>query len=113
MSSKARLLSAAGLFLAWIAFLLILVLRTRDPVVVSRPQLIVASLVVITDLQERDGRPSSEIGVKSVVWSLAGDEGSLVGQQLRVDGLSDCGVKQGWAVANISCRSPNGIIATK
>jgi hypothetical protein len=93
---RARLVVSAGLFLAWIGFLAYLVARTRDPVILSRPQLAAASLVVLVDIQEKDGRPLPAVVVKKVAWALLKDQTTTAGSQLVVHALADCGPKQGW-----------------
>src|SRR5262245_8098897 len=93
---KVRLVVSGGLFLAWIGFLIYLVARTRDPVILSRPQLTVASAVVLADVQEKDGRPVSAITIKKVAWALAKDELISAGAPLTVEGIADCGPAQGW-----------------
>jgi hypothetical protein len=91
--AKARLLVAAGLFVAWIGFLVVLVAQTRDPVILSRPQLAVSGLVVVATVAEKDGRPATTINIKKV----AVGDAKLAGTSLDVEGLADCGKAQGWA----------------
>src|SRR5262245_36938282 len=93
---KARLVLSGGLCLAWIGFLVYLVARTRDPVILSRPQLAVTSAVVVADVQEKDGRPAPAVTIKKVAWARANDEPIANGTPLAVEGLSDCGPSQGW-----------------
>jgi len=93
---KARLVVSAFLFLAWIGFLAYLVAKTRDPVILSRPQLSVSSLVVLADVQEKEGRPSPTITVKKVLRALDSADDQWAGKQITVPGLPDCGPRQGW-----------------
>src|SRR5438270_2844778 len=93
---KARLVVSGGLFLAWIGFLVYLVARTRDPVILSRPQLAVASVVIVADIQEKDGRPVPAVTIKKVAWALASAEPVAAGTPLSIEGLTDCGPDQGW-----------------
>jgi hypothetical protein len=93
---KARLAVSAGLFLAWIGFLLYLVVQTREPVILSRPQLNVSSLVVVAEVMEKDGRPLPTVSVKKVVWSRAEADAKLAGTQITVETLADCHKDQGW-----------------
>src|SRR5205807_963299 len=93
---KARLVVSAALFAAWIGFLVYLVVRTREPVILSRPQLVVADVVVVAALEEKDGRPGPLIHVKKVAWHKTGDDAKLADQQLTVAGLADCGRRHGW-----------------
>jgi hypothetical protein len=93
---KARLVVSAGLFLAWIGFLAYLVARTRDPVILSRPQLVVSSVVLIADIKEQNSRPVAAVSVTKVAWALAPEDNNLAGSQLTIDGLADVGHAQGW-----------------
>jgi hypothetical protein len=93
---KARLVVSAGLFLAWIGFLAYLVARTRDPVILSRPQLVVSSVVLIADIKEQNGRPVSAVAVTKVASALAPEDKNLAGSQLTIEGLADVGHAQGW-----------------
>jgi hypothetical protein len=93
---KARLAVSAGLFLAWIGFLAYLVARTRDPVILSRPQLVVSSVALIAEVKEQNGRPVPTVAVKKVVSALASEDNNLAGSQLTVEGLADVGMPQGW-----------------
>jgi hypothetical protein len=93
---RARLVVSAGLFLAWIGFLAYMVARTRDPVILSRPQLAVCSLVVIAEVQEKEGRPLPTVTIKKVAWAATDQDAKTGGTQLVVEGLADCGNRQGW-----------------
>ena len=97
VSPKARLAVSAGLFLAWIGFLVYLVAQTRAPVILSRPQLLVSSLTVLAEVREKDGRPAPTIQVKKVHRALDAEDAKLDGTQITVEDLVDCGAKQGWA----------------
>ena len=93
---KARLVVSAGLFLAWIGFLAYLVARTRDPVILSRPQVVVSSVVLIADVKEQNGRPAASVAVTKVAWALVPEDKNLAGSQLTIEGLADVGQSQGW-----------------
>jgi hypothetical protein len=93
---KARLVVSAVLFVVWIGFLAFLVVRTRNPVILSRPQLEAASVVVLADVTLQDGGPAPTVTVKKVVWPLDKEHVSLPGTKLAVDGLADVGREQGW-----------------
>lgn len=54
MRSRALLVSSALLFAGWIAYLAFLVVTGRPTVVVSRPQLLTADLVVVADVEGID-----------------------------------------------------------
>jgi hypothetical protein len=81
-ASKARLAVAAVLFLAWIGYLVYLVVTTtrpevhlwppevtrRPPVVLSRPQFLVSDLDLVAEVKDRNGQPDSQVTVKKVQW---------------------------------------------
>jgi hypothetical protein len=93
---KARLAVSAGLFLAWIGFLFYLVVRTRDPVILSRPQFLVSNLVVLAEVKEDKGRPAPNIKIKEVLRSADPSDQSLAGTEIQVEDLADCLKPQGW-----------------
>lgn len=98
---KARLGVAAALFLGWIGYLAYLVAMTRDPVVLSRPQLAVADLVLLADVAEKAGRPAPTLTIAKVAWGTATDEALQKGAHLGVEGLADCAAPQGWRGAGL------------
>ncbi len=89
---RARLAVSACLFLAWLGFLLWLVLQNRHMIVLSRPQLLAAPLCVVADISDKDGRASSQIQVQRVVWS----EGPAPGDKIEVKSLAGLGMKDGY-----------------
>jgi len=93
---KARLAVSAGLFLAWIGFLAYLVAHTRDPVILSRPQVVVSSVIVVAEVKEEASRPTPTVTVKKVVRQLPGQDANWVGAPLLVEGLAHIGSRQGW-----------------
>ncbi|MBI3410384.1 MAG: hypothetical protein HY040_18760 [Planctomycetes bacterium] len=96
---KARLVTAAALFLAWIGFLAYLVARTRDPVILSRPQLLVSNLIVRAEVKDGHGRPAPTIAVKDVLRAVDADDRKLIGQEIDVPDIVDCLAAQGWREA--------------
>ncbi len=79
--AKWRLLLAAVLFVGWLAYLIVLAVRTEHPaiqfwplhfsksppVVLSRPQFLVAGLVVVAEVSaDAEGRPEAEVTVVRV-----------------------------------------------
>jgi hypothetical protein len=57
-----RFIVAVGLFLGWVGWLAYLAATTRHPVVLSRPQLLAADVVVIADIDD----PTKEVTVTEV-----------------------------------------------
>ncbi len=98
---KARLVVSAILFLAWIGFLAFLVFRTRNPVILSRPQLNVADLVVLAEIAEKDGSPADTVAVQKVVFARAEAVNGLTGSKLVIVGLSEIGRPHGWDGAGL------------
>ena len=91
--SVALLVAAAGLFAAWLGYLAFLALTASHPVVLSRPQFLVADLWVIADV---DG-PEGAVTVRKVeyaappVMAVAPKEGAAI----EVKNLAEC--KKDWA----------------
>lgn len=97
-SPRARIGVAAALFIGWILYLFYLVAITRDPIILSRPQILVADVCVIAKLQEDDGRPVAKVFVTRVLGS-AEDAKALDGQSLTLDDLAFLKQSNGWAGA--------------
>jgi hypothetical protein len=93
---RARLTVAALLFLGWIGFLAYLVATTRDPVILSRPQFLVAPLHIVAQVEEAGGRPAATVLVKEVAYARGEGDAKLAGTQLVVEDLPECGPAQGW-----------------
>src|SRR5262245_21735508 len=93
---KARLAVSAALFDLWLAFLAYLVSQTRNPVILSRPQFLVADRYVVAQLSACADGPCSEAKILEVVWSRGGAD-LQPGQVIRVEGLADCGRNHGWS----------------
>jgi len=88
---RARLLVAALLFAGWLGFLGYLVWRSRDLVVVSRPQLLVADLVVTAEVADEAGAPRAGVHVREVHWPRDPKSRALAGQTIDVADLPDIG----------------------
>jgi len=83
-SAKLRLILAAVAFFAWIGFLLYLVLATRHPVVLSRPQFLISTFDVIARVDSLD---DPEVSIESVHWPAGEDR---QGEKIKVLNLSHC-----------------------
>jgi hypothetical protein len=95
MSAKTRLIVAAGLFIAWIGWLTYLVVRTRNPVILSHPQFLVADVIVVAQLTG-DDKPDRQIKVIEVLWSNDKSKPAK-DDELDVIFLEDCTSKyHGW-----------------
>jgi hypothetical protein len=84
-----RLVVTAILFAGWIGYLGYLVAATRNPIVLSRPQLLVSN-VVVTGKADEDRRT---VTVKEVLWP-ATMKAELEGKTITVTDLQKC---QSWA----------------
>jgi hypothetical protein len=93
-AQRLRLVLAAGLFLAWMSWLAYLALTTTQPVVLSRPQFLVADLVVIAEVGEMDGDPDPHVKIVRVAWPRKDKDRE--GKSIEVSHLSSLGREQGW-----------------
>lgn len=95
---KARIAVAALLLVGWLSYLFVLVAMTRDPVILSRPQILVSNLCVLAKVDDHDGVPHPRVHVTKVLW--AAHEDQLEGRELLLEDLAGVGKEQGWAGAN-------------
>ena len=67
--ARVRLALAAGLFLAWTGWLIYQAARTADPVVVSRPQVLAAPVIVEAQLRRANDadRPTQLVDLRDVL----------------------------------------------
>jgi hypothetical protein len=91
---RARLTVAATLFVAWLLYLLSLVIVSRQTVVLSRPQILVADLTVIAKVSDEGGKPSPSVEVRGFM----GDEADevLIGKTISIPNLP-AAAHQGYA----------------
>ncbi len=93
-----RFLLVGALFLGWIGYLGYLVLTARHPVVLSRPQFLMAELTVIAEVTQ-DPKKSNQVKVKQVFGPQVSHEGSdadsfpEVGKEITIERLDQ---SQGW-----------------
>lgn len=97
---RLRLGVAVALFLGWIAYLAYLVARTRDPVILSRPQLLHAEVVIVAQVEEKNGVPNPVVTVKEVLWAENGKVAPAVGTMLHLPEVIDVTRSQGWRGPN-------------
>src|SRR5688572_6174488 len=96
---KARIAVAALLLVGWLGYLFYLVAMTRDPVILSRPQILISNLCVLAKIDDHEGGPNPRVQVTKVLWTTADDK-QLEGRELLLEDLVDVGKEQGWAGAN-------------
>jgi hypothetical protein len=83
-SAALRFWLLTALFAAWIGFLIYLALETRNPVILSRPQILASTLDVIADIDDQ-----GEVKVQEVLWP-DDQKGKLEGQPIKVTNLAAC-----------------------
>jgi hypothetical protein len=84
---KVRMVVAGILFVSWIGFLAYLASQTRSPIVLSRPQFLVADAVALVKIQDDDKRTHEIVRF----LRAAGDAG-----QNTIAHLDLIGADQGW-----------------
>ena len=85
-------LGALGLFVAWLGWLAYLVVTTRTPVVLSRPQFLVSAVDVVARIDQVGDGPQ-QLTVQRVLWSGAEEGRKLEGTAITVTNLDRCA---GW-----------------
>lgn len=94
LSPRGRLVLFSLLFLAWIGWLGYLVSKTRDPIVLSRPQILVSNYVAVLRIGDKDGKPSSEtVVVETLKQPTAGP---ALAKSLTVRDLPNIDATHGW-----------------
>jgi hypothetical protein len=95
---RARAVVAAVLFIGWLCFLVYLVSRTDELVVVSRPQVLVSDVVVVAEVRDQAGQPDANVTVKRVLFKLPKDA-RLAGTQITLAELPEVGAAYGYTGA--------------
>jgi hypothetical protein len=95
---KARLAVSACLLVAWLLYLGYLVYETRDVVVLSKPQFMVAQAYLLIDVRKsgRPDIPSEDVTVEKVLWSANAADEKLAGQVLQIADLDKCRKQNGY-----------------
>ena len=96
-AAKLRLAVAVCLFVGWISWLAYLVATTRNPVILSRPQFIVADLWIRCQLEGVGNTPQPTLVVREVLWARDPKDQGLVEKQITVEDLDNVGWDLGWA----------------
>ena len=106
MTPQKRLLVAGCLFVCWIGYLVYLVSITRNPVILSRPQFLVADVYVLADLDVAQKEPTlvkktpnKKVHVREVRWAADEAARGLAGKDIPVEGLDKCEAHDGWTGA--------------
>jgi hypothetical protein len=93
---RARVVAAACLFVGWLGYLGYLAAVARNPIVVSRPQVLVSNLGVLALVENVQGKPAATVTVTDVLWP-AEDRAELAGKTIAVENLVE--VSDGWVGA--------------
>jgi len=96
-AAKVRLAVAACLFLGWIGWLAYLVFKTHNPVILARPQFLVADLWVRGHLDGDGDRPETKLVIREVFWSRDMKDQELVNKPITVPDLALVGKDLGWS----------------
>ena len=96
MIPKLRLILTSLLFISWIGYLAYLVSITRHPVILSRPQFLVADIYVLAELGGTKQSPDGKIRVTEVLWPTDDAHKQLVGTEITVRNLEKCTEPNGW-----------------
>lgn len=99
--SPRYLLLAAGLFAAWIGWLVYLAATSRDQVILSRPQFLVAHLHVLARLTGTAEHPDAKVTIVEVSWAVPGQQRAPKDAEIPVSQLDLCGPEQGWEGAGL------------
>jgi hypothetical protein len=91
---RLRLILAAVLFAGWIGWLAYLAVTTTHPVVLSRPQFLVAGLDVIAELKADGDHPDPHIRRVHVLWPR--DRKDQVPRELDLANLKELTSANGW-----------------
>jgi hypothetical protein len=94
-AAKLRLVVAACLFLGWIGWLAYLVIISRDEIILSEPQFLLADLWVLADVREKDDAPAAEVTLSKVIWPAKPDPDPGLGP-LTISGLPEITADEGW-----------------
>jgi hypothetical protein len=87
-----RLAATASLFVLWLCYLAYLAATTTEPVVLERPQFLVADLYVLADVDAASSTPLETATVRKVVWAADPADQNL--DKIKVKNLAKCGVKK-------------------
>jgi hypothetical protein len=90
MSARIRVLIAALAFAGWIAWLGYLAATALQPIVLSRPQLLVSTLDVIAEVGGDPQKPDSTVIIKKVHWP---PKDLKLPDKITVNNLAHC---EGW-----------------
>ena len=91
---KARVIVSGGLFVAWLGFLVFLILDSNT-IILSRPQFLIAQLYVVADIKNDHGRPDPDLRVEEVVWAANPQDREL--KAITLPELAEAKKQHGYA----------------
>lgn len=97
-AARIRLLIAVVLFVSWLGWLGWLAATASDEIVLSRPQMLVASAQVIAELtpQAAEPVPRPIVVITEVAWATGQAKHLQAGDTITITNLDRCGPAQGW-----------------
>jgi hypothetical protein len=97
---KARLAVSACLFVGWLLFLFSVWLRS-NPVVLSKPQFLIAQLYAVVEVQDDNGKANPEVFVEEVLWAANTMDETLARKKIRLADLPTLTEQQGYKGAGL------------
>ncbi len=99
VSPRLRLAVSACLLVAWLGYLLYLVIQSQSLVVLSRSQFLVSNLFVEAEVVDESDSPSDKINVTKVRWAADPGDEKLAGSAIRVINLPEARASTGYVGA--------------
>lgn len=96
LEARVRLAVAAILFCGWLGWLGYLAFTATDPVVLSRPQFVMANIHVLARLSGDEKHPDTTVTIEKVLWPADKQEDLTAGAKLKLSDLAEYGPGQGW-----------------
>jgi hypothetical protein len=93
---RTRAAVAAVLFIGWLSFLVYLVTRTEEMVVISRPQVLISDVVVVAAVADAAGQPAPKVAVKQVLSFKLPKDARLKGAEVTLSELPEVGPFHGY-----------------
>jgi hypothetical protein len=94
--ARLRLLIAAVLLIGWLGWLAYLAATGTHPVVLSRPQLLVADAVIVAHLTGGEDHPDEKAKVIRVIHASGQDDTLKAGSEFEIHRLEKCSPDHGW-----------------
>ncbi len=95
IAARVRLIVAAALFALWMGWLGYLAATATNPIVLSRPQFLVADAWVIARVAGQE-HPEPIVTVEKVIWTADAKDRLAAGEKITLPDLAIVGVRQHW-----------------